>query len=307
MGAFSTAFSTAFDVESPDDSPDESPGFISCGDVCWPAPIVCDECCSLDLETVDPAIRDMAAQWAARFLWAATGKQYGGCPRTWRPCKEKCAPQINCCGGFGGPIFQSFPQRLPFSYDWTNLTCNRCVKGCQCSEVSEVILPNVAEVLNVRIDGVDFDPCGMVAVYDKRRVVRTDGREWPACQELSKVDGPGTWSITVIEGECPPAGAAWMTGTLMCEVLKACMKRDDCQLPRRLQTITRQGVSMTFNDNFEGLARLHTGIWELDAWIESTNYNLAVQPRVRRPDGPQHSELTWPKPGQHCQGSGGTL
>jgi hypothetical protein len=64
---------------------------------------------------------------------------------------------------------------------------------------------------------------------------------------------------------------------------------------------------MTFNDNFEGLARLHTGIWELDAWIESTNYNLAVQPRVRRPDGPQHSELTWPKPGQHCQGSGGTL
>jgi hypothetical protein len=173
--------------------------------------------------------------------------------------------------------------------------------------VSEVILPDVAEVLNVRIDGVDFDPCGMVAVYDKRRVVRTDGREWPACQELSKVDGPGTWSITVIEGECPPAGAAWMTGTLMCEVLKACMKRDDCQLPRRLQTITRQGVSMTFNDNFEGLARLHTGIWELDAWIESTNYNLAVQPRVRRPDGPQHSELTWPKPGQHCQGSGGTL
>jgi len=165
-----------------------------------------------------------------------------------------------------------------------------------------VRIPDVGEVLNVRIDGVDYDPCGMVAVYDNTRIVRVDGGRWPVCQELGSVDGPGTWSITVTQGACVPAGAAWMTGSLMCEVLKGCLRKDDCELPRRLQTLTRQGVTMGFNDTFENLGILRTGIWEIDAWIEQNRYVGAVQATVLSPELPIPTEVTWPRPGD-CGGS----
>lgn len=273
-----------------------SPGMVMCGDLCWVEPYICDECCSLEMDTVDPELRHMATQWAAQFLHVATGRRFGACPRTYRPCREKCAPAPNCCGGYAG--LEVRPWRVPGSFEWVNVACNVCRKGCQCSEVSEVRLPDVGDVLNVRIDGVDYDPCGMVAVYDRTRVVRVDGGRWPVCQELGRVDGPGTWSITVLEGECLPAGAAWITGTLMCELIKACLKRDDCELPRRLQTLTRQGVTMGFNDEFENLGILRTGIWEIDAWIEQARFVGAATPSIVSPELVVPSEMTWPLPGQ---------
>lgn len=281
--------------------PDSPGGFIRCGDACWPEPYICDECCSLDLEELDSDLVEMAKAWATNFLFIATGRRFGACPRVYRPCRKKCPPAMNCCGGYAGTSMVR-PYKLPWAHDWVNISCGVCRKGCECSEVSEVLLPNVAEVLNVRIDGVDYDPCGMVAVYDKTRVVRVDGGQWPMCQELGRTDGPGTWSITITQGTCVPAGAAWMAGTLMCEFLKACLKRDDCALPRRLQTITRQGVTMGFADQFENLGVLRTGIWEIDAWIEQGRYVGTPQATVLSPEVPRPTELTWPLPGQ-CGGS----
>jgi hypothetical protein len=305
MAEFDSGFSSAFDVaaaESPGSPGSPGDGLLQCGAFCWVEPFVCDECCTLDLAEVSQDLRDRAARWAAGFLWAATGRQYGGCPRTYRPCREECPPVQNCCGGYAGPSIQSVPWRVPGSFDWVNLPCGTCKKGCQCSAVSEVWLSDVDQVLNVRIDGVDYDPCGMVAVYDRSRVVRIDGGSWPVCQELGKVDGPGTWSITVLEGQCVPDGGDWVTGTLMCEFLKSCLKRDDCQLPRRLQTITRQGVTLGFNDRFENLSIMRTGIWEIDAWIEETRFVGAATPSIISPELPRHTELTWPR-AIDCAGS----
>src|SRR5690606_17272865 len=294
-------------VESPGlvpESPGASPGdVVACGDFCWVEPYVCQDCCSVDVNDADPRLRETARLWASRFLWTATGKQYGGCPRTYRPCREGCGPGLNCCGGYSGPCVRAVPWRVPGSYDWVNITCGKCTKGCQCSAVSEVVLQDVDQVLNVRVDGVDYDPCGMVAVYDRSRVVRVDGGQWPVCQELGRTDGPGTWSITVVQGLCVPDGGDWATGLLMCEFLKSCLKRDDCQLPRRLQTITRQGVTLGFNDRFENLGMLRTGIWEIDAWIEQSRFVGAATPSILSPDAPAPTEQTWPRPGDCAGGS----
>ena len=302
VGAFSSAFSSAFDIAQ-DDSPGSSPGgFIACGDACWPEPYICDDCCNLDFEALNPALRMMVAQWAANYLYTATGKLYGGCPRTYRPCRENCAPAANCCGGYALTGLAR-PYKLANSLDLVNVSCGLCRGRCGCSEVSEVYLPGVSSVLNVRIDGIDYDPCGMVAVYDESRVVRVDGGRWPVCQELSRIDGPGTWSITVLEGKCPPAGVELITGILMCEFAKACMRRDDCRLPRRIQTITRQGVTIGFNDRFENLADLRTGIWEIDAWIEQARFTGAATPSIVSPELVQQTVLTWPRPGTDCVAS----
>lgn len=282
-------------------SPGSPGGFVTCGDVCWPEPVICDDCCTLDLETLPADLVQMAKEWAANFLHVATGRRYGGCPRTYRPCREKCAPSLNCCGGYAGTTLMT-PVKLPWSPEWVNISCGVCRGGCQCSVVSEVVLPDVGEVLAVRIDGIDYDPCGMVAVYDRSRVVRIDGGTWPTCQELSRIDGPGTWSITITQGPCVPAGGAFTAGLLMCEFLKGCMQAGDCRLPRRLQTITRQGVTMGFADQFEQLGILRTGIWEIDAWIEQGRFAGAASPSIVSPDVARPSELTWPRAGQ-CGGS----
>lgn len=285
-------------VESPGISP--GPEVMACGEFCWVEPYVCEECCSLRLEDetqVPAAMRERAARWAARFLWTATGRQFGGCPKTYRPCRENCAPAMNCCGGYSGPALASVPWRVPGSYDWINVPCGTCRKGCQCSAVSELYMSDVDQVLNVRLDGVDYDPCGMVAVYDRSRIVRTDGGQWPVCQELGKTDGPGTWSITVLEGQCVPDGGDWVTGQLMCEFIKACLKDKDCQLPKRIQTITRNGITMGFNDRFENLGIMRTGIWEIDAWIEETRYIGTPAPSFLSPELVRQTELTWPTAG----------
>ncbi len=297
MAEFDAGFSTAFDVATA-----ESPGggVMQCGPFCWVEPYVCDDCCSLKLgdeSDVPDEMRERAARWAARFLWTATGRKFGGCPKTYRPCRENCAPAMNCCGGYSGPALASVPWRVPGSFDWVNVPCGTCRTGCQCSAVSELYLNDVDQVLNVRLDGVDYDPCGMVAVYDRSRIVRTDGGQWPVCQELGKVDGPGTWSITVLEGQCVPDGGDWVTGQLMCEFIKACLKDKDCQLHKRIQTITRNGITMGFNDRFENLGIMRTGIWEIDAWIEETRYVGTPEPSFLSPELVRQTELTWPTAG----------
>src|SRR5690606_40966851 len=86
-------------VESPGlvpESPGASPGdVVACGDFCWVEPYVCQDCCSVDVNDADPRLRETARLWASRFLWTATGKQYGGCPRTYRPCRDRKSTRLN--------------------------------------------------------------------------------------------------------------------------------------------------------------------------------------------------------------------
>src|SRR5690606_41596254 len=91
-------------VESPGlvpESPGASPGdVVACGDFCWVEPYVCQDCCSVDVNDADPRLRETARLWASRFLWTATGKQYGGGPRTDRPLPGGGGPVVNCYGGY---------------------------------------------------------------------------------------------------------------------------------------------------------------------------------------------------------------
>lgn len=249
---------------------------------CWPVE-VCDDCCTDAIESLS---EDQAASLeglAAYLLWKATGSRYGLCEETYRPCRIECGMQ----GGL------PTPQRV--NGDWLNLSCGSCRGKCGCDNVSEVVIPNVHEVVRVRVDGVELDPESVVAVYDHRRIVRVDGLSWPGCQNLSVIDGPGAWSITVMQGTPLPDGAAFVAGILLCELAKACTGDDTCRLPRRVQTITRQGVTIGFQDQFEGLSDMRLGIWEIDAFIEASRTSIFRQPSITSPDRPRPPRLTWPE------------
>jgi hypothetical protein len=104
----------------------------------------------------------------------------------------------------------------------------------------------------------------------------------------------GAWSITVGQGREVPVGGAFVAGILACEFAKACVGSSDCRLPRRVQTITRQGVTVAFQDLFEGLDNLRTGLWEVDAFIESNRQAKWMSPTITSPDVPRPAEQTWP-------------
>ena len=249
---------------------------------CWPVE-VCDDCCTEALEQLTPEQLEALSDLAAFLIWKATGGRLGLCETTYRPCRIEC-------GTTGG---LPTPQRV--NGDWLNMSCGSCRGKCGCDFISEVIIPNVHEVVRVRVDGVELDPEDTVAVYDYRRIVHTDGLSWPGCQNLSVIDGPGAWSITVMQGTPLPAGAGFIAGILLCELAKACTGDDSCRLPRRVQTITRQGVTVGFQDMFEGLGEMRLGIWEIDAFIESSRTSIFRQPSITSIDRPRPSRLTWPE------------
>lgn len=245
---------------------------------------VCQDCCTDALDRLTPEQRETMYRWAAWFLWRATGKIYGLCERTFRPCRR------NCDGSVGG-----LPQPVKVAGDWFNLSCGRCAGACGCDLVSEVWMPGVWSVVSVMIDGVEYpDPVDMVAVYDRSRLVRVDGGMWPSCQNLSQVDGPGVWSVTVELGLPIPPGGRVAAGILACELAKACVGDGDCRLPKRVQTITRQGVTAAFQDQFESLPQLRTGLWEVDSFIEMSRSGSFTGPSIVSPDLPRAAELTWP-------------
>lgn len=263
--------------------------FAPCG---WDA-TPCEDCCESALDTLGEEARQALAAHASWFLWVATGRQFGLCETALRPCRREC------WSSWGG---LPFPTRIEGA--WVNLTCGSCRGSCGCSVLSEFAAENVESIVDIRIDGNELPPLSTAQVVDRRRVVRIDGGAWPLCQDLGAGDDEGgTWSVTVMQGKPVPPGGELMAGMLLCELAKACASDDSCRLPQRIQTITRQGVTVGFQDQFENLDQLRTGILEIDMWIVAARSNAYGPAVITSPDVPRPSVVTWPIPGESGESS----
>lgn len=231
----------------------------------------------------------MLQRFAVFLLWTATGRQFGICETTYRPCRR------DCNGSYGWPLGAPWiPWRINDQWVNLSLSCSRCPGECGCGgAVSEIRLPQVQAVTGVRIEGVDLVPEDVVAVYNRNRIVRVDGEQWPGCQNLAAKDGAGTWSVTVQQGLPVPDGGEMIAGMLACELAKACVGASDCRLPRNVQQLARQGVTVGFRD-LPSVATLETGIYEVDLWVGMSRYAGSQAPSVRSPDVPRPSVMTWP-------------
>lgn len=159
-----------------------------------------------------------------------------------------------------------YAQRLDYS-------CGGCgvEHGCDCSGASYSLrLPGpVSAVESVVIDGLEL-PRSAYRVDDASLLVRTDGGSWPTCQDFSRgVTQPNTWQVTYSRGEAVPEGGRIAAGLLAVEMARALCNDKGCQLPTRVQSIQRQGVSMVMLDGFEDLDKGHTGVWLIDSWVAS--------------------------------------
>jgi hypothetical protein len=224
---------------------------------------------------------------ASRVIWAATGRQFGLCPVTVRPCWT-----------LQEPLYQTFPvgyygegywslQGVPGGVVVFAAAGCACGTACACRP-PQVALPGpVASVTSVVIDGVALDPSAYrvdLASY----LVRQDGQAWPSTQDLAAPSGDAnTWQVTYMRGVAVPQSLNDAAGLYACEVGRA-ITGGTCQLPNRVRSITRQGVEINYVNEDDFLEKNRTGYDAVDAIINSYNpYGLTQRPRFTSPDMPQ--------------------
>lgn len=120
-------------------------------------------------------------------------------------------------------------------------------------------------------------------------LIRTDGGSWPVCQDISGRAGePGVFAVSYWRGVPVPPGGRRAVAQLACEVWRACARPDSCKLPRRVNTIRREGVTYTMLDPMEFLGDGKTGLTEVDLWLTAVNPHGVRSPStVFSPDQPR--------------------
>jgi hypothetical protein len=253
----------------------------------WPAVLCCDF-------NTAPAATGWALEAATEVLWSLSGRRFGTCQVTSRPCKRECASAFPLIGHWWewGSV-NLYPQPALIGGSWFNIVCGRCGTGCSCSSVEEVVLPApVAEIIEITVDGVAI-PTGSYRVDDGRLLVRQDGGVWPTCQDLSvPATGVGAWTVTATYGEPVPMIGQLAVGELACELVKACDTdlAGDCRLPPNLQSLVREGVSIQFTEDVQSRLRSdgRIGLWSVDIFLVSFNpRGLPSRSQVYSPDVPR--------------------
>lgn len=143
-------------------------------------------CADWDTAGHSDATKAYALRTASYVLWAATGRRFGLCPVTVRPCRPVAVPLYLTFpawqlwdtdvpgGGIAGPDALAPPGAC-------------CTGRCQC-QPPQIALPGpVGEVTNVTLDGVTLDPAAYRLVGNL--LVRQDGEIWPASQDLAAPTG----------------------------------------------------------------------------------------------------------------------
>jgi hypothetical protein len=211
----------------------------------------------------EEATRTVATAAATEVLWALSGRRFGLCSSTVRPCRRgdrdawlRWEPWLTLPYG-----------SLAISFcGCAGWSCSCMPPGC------EVSLPGpVNDVTRVLVDG-QVVPAAAYVVYDRRWLVRVDGDCWPDRQDLTVADDqPGAWAVTFRRGVPVPKGGQLAAGQYACEVAKAISADNTCRLPRRVQSLVRQGVQQTFVDPAQLAKDGMTGLPEVDQWLRAVN------------------------------------
>lgn len=222
---------------------------MSSSQVCAPWATEADLPATCDTTAVKPATLVQAMGFASNILFSLTGRRWPGeCEDTIRPCRSAVG-------------------------------CERCGIGLSMLELPRKPVTAITEIL---LDGQVLAPSN----YELRdngwlaAMRQPDGTRitWYCCQDLSLATTErGTMEISYTYGEAPPDDGVIAAALLGWEFAVSwtpdCSIK--CRLPQRVQTITRQGVSMTVLDPLTLFDDGRTGIAEVDMWLASLRYGDA--------------------------------
>jgi hypothetical protein len=229
---------------------------------------------------------------AKALLYGRSGRQFGCCEVTLRPCNSGCGCGSAELGTYGSYYYGNGhgamwgPLQLA-SGQWINTYCPCAGDSCGCCSMEELRLPGpVQDVNEVLIDGNVLAPTAYV-VNNHKYVARIDGSAWPTCQDLNAPStDPNTFQITYTRGIPLDAFGLAAYKELSCEFLKAMVNADGCRLPQNLQTVSRQGVTLRVSEDVAKGEII--GIPLVEQWLTMVNpYKAARRAAVFSPDRPR--------------------
>jgi hypothetical protein len=232
------------------------------------------------------AVTGYAVDAASEILWARSGRQFGLCEVTLRPCRRTCDgdwPWFDNWWDVGG----GGPRPLLYQGAWFNIVCGGCPNGCSCTVVEEAVLPGpVHTIVSVKLNGTVM-ATGSYRVDNHRLLVRTDGGRWPVCQDMAAADTEdNTWSVTALYGQEVPVSGRFAVGELAAEIAKACVGAN-CAIPGNAIQVARQGVTIDMVKVGDLLDKGLLGLPMSDRFITTFNpKQLQSRPRVYDVDGP---------------------
>ena len=240
-----------------------------------------DVSCCDEWDTFSPTLQTAAAEYGAFTVWAATGRRFGLCERTIRPCGKWC--ENNGVNGYYWTDGTFMP--YIFNGEWRNCWCGS-PGFCMCQPTCQIRLPG--PVYAIPITGVSQDgavvPASSWRVDNGIWLVRTDGVCWPDRQDFDVDSGAGTLFVTYIKGLPVPSVLQRAAGELACEWAKSCQGQA-CRLPQRVQSVSRQGVSVQMVPIDVLLKNGFTGVTTVDQVIRNFNpTGLTGDMRIASPD-----------------------
>lgn len=237
-----------------------------------------DDLCSPcnDYTVLGPIAGDFL-QSASDILFDLSGGQFPGlCDRTIRPCARRMQPERS---------IDPAPPGWIEGWGW----CGCGGDPCDCGGLYQLDLGAypIDSVTEVKVDGDALDS-SLYRVDDWRTLVRladADGSNpgWPRTQRLDLPDTEeGTWSVTFSWGREPPPAGVTAAAVLACELALACdpENADKCRLPKRVQSVTREGVTIVMSPSDFLDANGKTGLYEVDLFLRAVNPNHIRRPAV---------------------------
>jgi hypothetical protein len=219
----------------------------------------CDGCGDADAADVAASILV-----ASEILFLLSNEKYpGSCADTIRPIGSTSSG----CWGRNPDLFATWGGSLG---DIRNYRCDHrlsCTCGQPCQLDFAPLLP-VTSIEQVLVDGTEVTD---FVLLDNRWLARTDGDCWPSCQDMLLASTePDTFEITYRHGLAPPESGRLAARQLACELVKSC-SGGDCQLPARVTSVTRQGISMAILDPLDFLDNGRTGLYFVDLFLKAVN------------------------------------
>lgn len=224
-----------------------------------------------------------AVQTASYLLWAMSGRKFTGTTTVTE--RYVCAKRAYRLGAsaknygavlVGGDVFN-----IPIN-DFDNYA-ELVADGLSPESRIRLRGRNVRQIHTVRNrEGQILDPSSYYLV-DHSVLQATAGVPWTPCNV----------EVTYTYGSPVPAAGKMAARTLAIEFAKLWSGDDDCMLPQRVTSISRQGVSYTLLDSQDFIQELRTGVYAVDLFLKSVNPDGARRKsKVFSPDTPRARRYT---------------